>query len=94
MTNAIPDNKATIQKDITGTPRIIIKPTKNRTSAAKPLQARELNMFLIFEIKTTDDILSMRKKTPIRAINQSRLILGTNSKSTPIVKIYLPKKTE
>ena len=94
INNAVPERIATTQKDIIGKPNMIIKPTKNNTTAATPLQIRELNILRIFEINDTDEILSNKKKTPIKATNQRILTLGTNNNKIPIVRINSPKKIE
>ena len=73
---------------------MIINPTKNNIKAANPLHTIELNILRILDIKATDEILSNKKKTPIRAISHKILILGTNNNKIPIVKIYSPKNIE
>lgn len=92
--SAIPHSIATVQKDITGSPSIMINPIKKRINAAKPLQETEFSNERILLMNATEEILSSKKKTPINAISQRRLILGTISKSIPIVRINIPKNID
>ena len=94
MSKATPDKVATIQKDITGSPSIIINPTKNKINAAKPLQASELNIVRTLLMKAADEILSNRKKIPLNAMSQSKLTFGTIKKSIPITNMKAPKKID
>lgn len=94
ISRAMPQSIATTQKDIIGKPSIITIPVRNIIIAAKPLQPIKLNTLRILVIKATDEILSKRKKVPVRATNHRRLILGTNKSNIPIVNIYAPKKTD
>ena len=73
---------------------MIISPIRNKIIAAKPLQPIKLNIERTLAINAIEEMLSNKKNTPINAISQSKLILGTNNKRIPIVKIKTPIKID
>ena len=88
--NPTPHSIATTQKEMTGIPNTIIRPTKNKTTVLKIFEPHKLKTFFICDIKDAEQILSSKKYTPVKAISQSKLTFGTNRSKIPIVSTNTP----